>query len=133
MSATRQSQGSVTLTQGVRVAVAPSYSAEQSDPSVGRYVFPYRVRITNESDRRVVLRSRYWLIVDGDGVRNEVEGEGVVGHQPALEPGESFAYTSFCPLPTTWGTMEGRYTMEAGEERFEVEIGRFYLTMPAGG
>lgn len=123
--------GSVTLTRGVRIAVAPSYLPEHSDPGMGRYVFGYRIRITNESGREIKLLSRHWTIVDGEGNRHEVDGEGVVGQQPELSPGEVFTYSSFCPLGTPRGTMEGRYTMQAADgERFEVEIGRFYLVTP---
>ena len=122
--------GSVTITQGIRVAVAPSYLAEQSEPDEGRYFFGYRIRITNESTERVQLMRREWTIIDGDGERAEVEGEGVVGQQPILEPGQSYVYSSFCPLGTPWGTMEGWYIFRdhAGEE-FRVRIGRFFLVM----
>ena len=124
--------GSVTITRGVRVAVAPAFLPEQSDVAAGTYIFGYRIRISNESDRRIRLLSRRWLIVDAGGERKEVEGEGVVGEQPELGPGEAFTYASFCPLPTAWGTMEGSYTMRAEDgEEFEVEIGRFYLAVPA--
>jgi ApaG protein len=122
---------SVTLTRGFRVAVAPSYLADHSEPESGRFVFGYRIRITNESGRRARLVSRRWLIMDAEGERQEVQGEGVVGQQPLLEPGQSFAYASFCPLPTTRGTMEGAYIMQGdGGEVFEIEIGRFYLLGP---
>ena len=123
-----KSLGSVTLSNGVRVAVSPWYLPDQSDPQVGRYVFGYRIRISNESSRKLWLISRRWVIVDADGELREVEGEGVVGQQPELSPGETFTYTSYCPLSTAWGTMEGSYTMQ-GEDgsRVEVRIGRFYL------
>jgi ApaG protein len=123
-------QGSVTITEGIRIAVWPSFLAEQSDPEESRYVFAYRIRIGNESERRVQLLSRHWIIIDGDGERAEIEGEGVVGEQPLLEPGESYAYSSYCPLATPWGTMEGWYTFrdQAGNE-LKVEIGRFFLVM----
>jgi ApaG protein len=128
MTSGSKSLGSVTLTDGVRVAVAPEYLPEQSSPELGQFVFGYRVRITNESARSVRLISRRWLIVDADGDRKEVEGEGVVGEQPELAPGESYMYSSFCPLETSWGTMEGQYIMRDGEgAEFAVRIGRFYL------
>jgi len=136
MKARTRDPGSVSLTRGVRVAVSPSFLPENSDTSLGRYVFGYRIRVTNESDRMVKLLTRRWVIVDADGERNEVEGEGVVGQQPELEPGESFTYASFCPLGTPWGTMEGVYTMrDAGGELFEVNVARFFLVFPddAGG
>lgn len=122
---------SVTLTRGFRVSVAPSYMPEHSDPLGGRFVFGYRIRIRNESGARARLVTRRWLIVDGDGERQEVQGEGVVGQQPYLEPGQSFAYSSFCPLPTARGTMEGAYTMRTdGGDEFDIDIGRFYLVGP---
>ena len=84
--------------------------------------------IANESDRWVKLLRRRWIIVDSLGERQEVVGEGVIGAQPELEPGQSFEYSSYCPLSTEWGTMEGQYTMrDAGEQSFEVTIGRFFL------
>lgn len=125
--------GSVSLTHGFRVSVSPRFEPDHSDPSEPRYVFSYRVRIRNESEFRAQLISRRWLITDGNGVVHTVEGDGVVGHQPDLAPGEGFEYSSFCPLPTDWGTMEGAYFMEpvnadgSRGERFEIEIGRFYL------
>jgi ApaG protein len=123
--------GSVSLTRGIRVAVAPSFDADQSDPALSRFIFSYRIRITNESQRRAKLLSRHWIIVDADGHRHEVQGEGVVGQQPDLAPGQAFTYASFCPLQTAWGTMEGTYTMLAEDgESFEVQIGRFFLTLP---
>jgi ApaG protein len=123
--------GSVTITSGIRIAVTPSFLADQSDPEAGKYVFGYRVKITNESGRRVQLLRRRWVIIDAEGSQSEVEGEGVIGQQPELEPGDSFLYHSFCPLQTPWGTMEGTYTfIAAGEEdEFEAVIGRFYLVM----
>jgi ApaG protein len=131
MSAPVKSFGSVSLTRGIRVAVAPRFDAAQSDPSSARYVFVYRIRITNESPESVQLLSRHWVITDGRGERHEVRGEGVVGQQPRLSPGEVYTYSSFCPLPTPWGTMEGEYTMEGREgERFEVQVGRFTLASP---
>jgi ApaG protein len=123
--------GSVTITEGIRVAVSPAFLPEHSDVEEGRYVFGYRIKLTNESSERVQLLSRRWIIIDGEGQRSEVEGEGVVGEQPVIEPGESYTYSSFCPLATPWGTMEGSYTFadQTGRE-FQVEIGRFFLTLP---
>jgi ApaG protein len=123
--------GSVAITEGVRVAVAPAYLPDQSDPEEDRFLFGYRIRITNECGRRVQLMSRQWTIIDGDGERAEVGGEGVVGQQPVLDPGQSHVYSSFCPLGTPWGTMEGWYTFrDAMGEEFRVRIGRFFLVMP---
>lgn len=122
---------SVTLTRGFRVAVVPSYLAEHSDPSAGRYVFGYRIRITNETMHQAQLVARRWLITDARGGQQIVQGEGVVGQRPVIEPGQSFVYSSFCLLATPSGTMEGCYVMrDEGGETFEVSIGRFYLVAP---
>ena len=124
-----KSFGSVTLTRGVRIAVAPRFEPEQSEPGV--FVFSYRIRITNETPGPVRLLSRRWLIVDAAGQKREVRGDGVVGQQPELPPGGVFTYSSYCPLTTPSGTMEGQYTMVGADgERFEVEIGRFTLAAP---
>jgi ApaG protein len=122
------SLGSVTLTAGIRVAVAPSYLPDQSVPESRRYVFGYRIRISNESQCAVKLLTRHWIIVDADGDRNEVRGDGVVGQQPELEPGASFVYGSFCPLETEWGTMEGSFEfVDAEGTGIQARIERFYL------
>lgn len=119
------------LTNGVRVTVTPLYLEDQSDPEAGRYVFAYTVEIVNLNTGRVRLRDRYWKIVDGLGRVQEVRGEGVVGQQPVLGPGESFTYTSGCPLETPDGTMEGVYGMERADgARFEATIPAFSLDSP---
>ncbi|MFZ4573217.1 MAG: Co2+/Mg2+ efflux protein ApaG [Phycisphaerales bacterium] len=126
---------SETVTSGVRVRALPMYLPAESDPDARRFVFGYRIRITNESEQQVKLLSRYWLIVDANGAEATVRGEGVVGQQPELGPGESFEYSSYCPLTTPWGTMEGKYTMvhlfdgpkESRGPVFEIDIARFYL------
>ena len=127
-----QSGSSETVTEGIRVEVYPEFIPEQSIPTEDKYVFAYKVVITNESSRRARLVSRRWVIINADGDREDVEGPGVVGYTPELEPGESFEYTSFCPLNTSWGTMEGSFSMiaENGEE-FDVQVARFYLFDPA--
>lgn len=123
--------GSVAITHGFRVSVTPQFLPDHSSVDERRWVFAYRIRIANESERTAQLVSRRWLIINSKGERHEVEGEGVIGQQPTLAPGESFTYSSFCPLDTPWGTMEGRYTMEPTGELadapFEIEIARFYL------
>lgn len=126
--------GSTAHTRGIRVDVTPSFLPEQSDASLRRYVFAYRIRIHNGSAGAVRLLRRHWIIVDARGEREEVEGAGVVGQQPEIGPGEVFEYASFCPLATPWGTMEGSYQMQdaAGEE-FSAAIARFYLAAPADG
>ena len=123
---------SETTTEGIRVEVYPEFIPEQSIPSESKYVFAYKVVITNEGDTRAKLLSRRWIIINADGDREDVDGPGVVGYTPELEPGESFEYTSFCPLNTNWGTMEGSFRMvrDSGEQ-FDAAIARFYLFDPA--
>ena len=118
-------------TQGIRVCVEPRFVEEESQPDKRKYFFAYTVEITNMSTERVQLRSRHWRIVDGDGNIQEVRGAGVVGEQPTLGPGETFTYTSGCPLGTPDGTMQGSYTMiaESGET-FRAEIPAFSLDSP---
>ena len=119
-------------TRGVTVRVAVSFLPEQSEPAKGRWFWAYHIRIENEGERAVQLISREWSIVDGRGARHEVQGEGVVGEQPVISPGNAFDYVSGCPLSTPSGYMEGRYQM-VGEDGaiFPVEIPRFPLTAPA--
>lgn len=121
-----------TITHGIRVRAAAHYLPGQSSPGEGRYMFAYRIVISNESAGRAKLLSRHWVIINANGERQDVEGPGVVGKTPALEPGESFKYTSFCPLDTEWGSMEGTYSMQRDEgEEFDVVIGRFFLATNA--
>lgn len=123
-----EGKGSEAVTRGVRVRVWPSYLPDQSDPQRARYVFAYKVRVTNETDEPLRLISRKWRIIDADGEEKSVEGEGVVGQQPTIAPSESFEYSSFCPLETGWGTMEGQYTLEQPDaSTFDAAIARFYL------
>jgi ApaG protein len=119
------------VTRGISVSVTPRFLPEESSPDDGRYFFAYAVEIINLGRERVQLRSRYWRIVDGRGQVQEVRGAGVVGKQPVLDPGESFSYTSGCPLGTPNGTMQGTYTMvTASGESFEAEIPAFSLDAP---
>jgi ApaG protein len=119
------------ITRGVRVEVESQYLPERSSPERGHYFFAYRVRISNLGEERVQLLGRRWVITHGDGEVQRVEGAGVVGEQPVLEPGQSFEYTSFCPLPTSTGTMHGSYRMiSASLTRFDVEIAPFSLAVP---
>ena len=120
-----------TVTRDIRVAVEPKFLDDQSEPAQGRYVWAYRVTIRNDSSTTVQLRSRYWRITDATGRIQEVRGEGVVGKQPTLRPGDSFEYTSGTPLPTPSGFMGGAYQMQSGEgEQFDVEIPTFSLDSP---
>lgn len=127
-----RSAGSDARSHGVRVTVTPAYRPEHSATAEGRFVFTYAITITNESDRRVRLLSRRWRIIDADGEERVVEGDGVIGEQPTIEPGTSYSYSSWCPLPTRWGTMEGSYTMiaEPPGESIRVRVARFYLVAP---
>ena len=118
-------------TRGVEVTVNASYVAERSQPLENRWFFAYRIRIHNRGQVPVQLLNRHWVITDAHGSVEEVRGPGVVGEQPLLAPGESFEYTSFCPLETPFGTMEGSYEMiTEGGERFWAKIGQFTLSEP---
>lgn len=119
------------LTQGVRVRVESRYVPEHSDPDRGGWLFAYSVTIANEGTRTVQLLSRRWIITDGNGKIEEVQGPGVVGAQPILKPGESFDYTSACPLRTAFGTMHGTYVMVTDDgEKFDAQIAAFSLSTP---
>jgi ApaG protein len=119
-------------TNDVTVRVSVSFLPEQSEPGKGRWFWAYHVRIENGARRPVQLISREWTIVDGRGGLHEVAGEGVVGEQPVIDPGQSFDYVSGCPLNTPNGFMEGRYHMVGTDGRtFAVAIPRFPLTAPA--
>jgi ApaG protein len=121
----------VTTTRGVRVDVQTTYVPERSSPRDSHYFFAYRIRISNLGGETVQLVSRRWVITDGDGRVEHVQGPGVVGEQPVLEPGESFEYTSFCPLSTPIGSMHGSYQMVgAGGVSFDAEIAPFSLAVP---
>jgi ApaG protein len=118
-------------TRGVRVQVKSAYVPERSSPREGHFFFAYRIRISNLGEETVQLVSRHWVITDADGHVEHVQGPGVVGEQPVLEPGESFEYTSFCPLRTPIGSMHGTYQMAAaGGGRFDAEIAPFSLAVP---
>jgi ApaG protein len=120
------------ITRQIEVSVAPTYHPEHSEPGRNRWFFSYTIRITNHGADVVQLLSRHWIITNAHGVREEVRGSGVVGEQPVLAPGEHFEYTSFCPLSTSLGSMEGSYQIvnDAGE-RFDVKIPPFALVDPS--
>src|SRR3546814_677364 len=118
-------------THDVRVTVQPVYLEEQSSPEDGQYVWAYQVRIENLGQSTMRLRTRFWSITDAQGRTQEVRGPGVVGGQPLLRPGDSFEYTSGCPLPTPSGMMVGSYEMESESgDRVEVAIPAFSLDSP---
>lgn len=118
-------------TDGVLVRVRPSYLAGQSDPDEGRWVWAYQVEIVNLTPSPVQLISRRWIITDAHGHVEQVEGPGVVGEQPTIQPGDSYAYASGCPLPTPSGSMVGAYVMVDDLGRtFEVAIPAFSLDTP---
>jgi ApaG protein len=119
------------VTKGIRVEVTSRYVAERSAPEDGEWFFAYTVRITNAGSQTVQLLSRHWIITDAEGRRQEVKGPGVVGEQPTLRPGESFEYTSACPLGTSIGAMQGTYQMvTTAGERFDAKIAAFTLSEP---
>ncbi|MBL8446715.1 MAG: Co2+/Mg2+ efflux protein ApaG [Zoogloeaceae bacterium] len=116
----------------IDVHAVAQYIADQSDPEEDKYVFAYRVVITNRGTIAAQLRSRHWIITDGEGKVQEVKGSGVVGEQPQLEPGESFEYTSGSVLATPVGTMHGSYQMVAEDgHHFDAAIQPFSLAMPS--
>lgn len=116
------------VTDGIRVHAAAQFLPQESDPGAARYVFAYKITLTNEGDARARLLARHWIILDSEGRREDVRGPGVIGEYPSLAPGESYSYISYCPLKTSWGTMEGSYTFERDDgSRFPVRIGRFFL------
>ncbi len=118
-------------TGGVIVRVRPQYLPDRSDPQARRWVWAYEVEIVNASSRTLTLISRRWLITDALGRAETVEGDGVVGQQPTLNPGQAFSYVSGCPLSTPSGSMVGSYSLRAPDgERLEVAIPAFSLDLP---
>ncbi len=118
-------------TRGVMVRVSVSFLPEQSEPANGRWFWAYHIRLENGGAQEVQLLTRRWVITDGRGARHSVEGEGVVGEQPVIAPGQSYDYVSGCPLDTPTGAMEGSYQMIGADgETFNVRIPRFPLVGP---
>jgi ApaG protein len=121
------------ITRNIRVRVQAQYDPSRSNPQLNQWFFLYTVTIANEGHETVQLMSRHWVITNGIGKIEEVRGAGVVGEQPVLEPGQSFEYTSGCPLTTPYGTMHGTYQMVNQEaEKFDIEIAAFTLTESYG-
>lgn len=122
---------STATTDGIRVSVKSQYLADQSVPQNKRYVFAYTVTIANEGAEPAQLRTRHWIITDGNGKVEEVKGPGVVGQTPYLRPGEQFEYTSGCILQTPRGQMHGTYQMVRPDGRgFDAVIAPFLLALP---
>ncbi len=118
-------------TSGVVVRVRPQYLPEQSEPDERRWVWAYHIEVENRGEVTVQLLARHWRITDATGHLEQVKGLGVVGEQPVLPPGETFRYTSGCPLPTPSGLMAGSYRMaSAAGHQFDVEIPAFSLDLP---
>ncbi len=118
-------------TKSINITVSTYYLEEQSEPEENHYFWAYQVTINNMGEETVKLKNRYWKIIDSNGTKQEVMGEGVVGEQPTLNPGEKFEYTSGTPLYTPSGFMEGYYEMETKNgNKFDVSIPLFSLDIP---
>lgn len=119
------------MTTPIQVQVKTSYLEEQSEPQAPRYVYGYTITLTNSGHESAQLLSRHWIITDAQGAVQEVQGEGVVGEKPRLDPGTSYTYTSGVVLPTETGTMTGSYQMQTDTgECFDAEIPEFVLLPP---
>lgn len=119
------------LSEQIAVRAKPSYLADQSNPDANEYVFAYTIEVSNNSEESVQLLSRHWIITDGNNAVREIEGEGVIGKQPHIEPGETYQYSSGAVLRTKIGTMEGSYTLRSTKgEDFKVPIAPFGLIHP---
>ena len=121
------------ITNGIKISVSPANHREHSDPAKHKYIFSYVIKIENKSPHTVQLLRRQRFIFDSNGSIQEVEGAGVVGETPVLDPGQSHAYTSWCPLMTPIGRMHGAYLMQrlADNASFKVRIPEFHLVVPA--
>lgn len=116
------------VTDHFLVEVDPQFVPEHSEPNESKYFFSYKVKITNQGTEPAQLLRRHWIIMDGKQKREDVEGPGVIGETPLFEPGASFEYTSFCPLPTPTGSMRGSYLMTNSKgETFKIKIPLFFL------
>ena len=118
-------------TRNITVRVQPQFLAEQSDPATDKFVWLYTINIENGGTEAVQLLNRHWIITNAVGHVEEVQGPGVIGEQPVLQPGDSFQYTSGCPLRTPSGMMVGTYEMVGpDDERFDIDIPAFSLDSP---
>lgn len=128
---TRSRLGSETTTRGIRIQIRSEFVPERSSPRDSSYLFQYHVRVSNVGSETAQLISREWIITTAEGEVERVKGPGVVGEQPVLHPGESFEYTSYCPLKTAVGSMQGSYQMVTTTgERFDAMISPFTLAVP---
>jgi ApaG protein len=120
------------ITDGVKISVETIYQPEYSNPANDHFMFAYRVSIENLTENSVQLLNRHWHIFDSNGTKREVEGEGVVGLQPIIEPGDNHEYVSGCNLKTDMGSMKGSYEMKriVDDRKFRVKIPEFYLITP---
>ena len=119
------------VTNGIRVAVQSYFLDDQSEPMDNQYVWAYRIKIINESEKSVQLLTRQWTIINGEGLTKEVKGEGVIGEQPIILPGQHYVYTSGTPLATATGFMRGQYEMQDEDgDHFFIEIPNFSLDSP---
>lgn len=118
-------------TRHIRIVVQPQFLENQSEPDEGKFVWAYTITLENLGGQSVKLLTRHWIITDGLGRQQEVRGDGVIGEQPTLRPGDSFQYTSGCPLSTSSGVMSGSYGMLSDKgEKFDVMIPAFSLDSP---
>lgn len=120
------------ITQGVKISVETTFQDDYSNPGNEHFMFAYRINIENLTDFTIQLKRRQWFIFDSNGTQREVEGEGVVGQQPILHPGDMHSYVSGCQLSTDMGSMRGNYLMQrlADNSQFNVEIPEFELVVP---
>lgn len=119
------------MTQPIHIDVTTKYHREQSEPTQNKYVYSYTITIENQSNQQVQLLTRHWIITDSNAKVQEVHGDGVVGQQPLLQPGEQFQYTSGCVLDTPLGFMQGSYEfVDAAKSRFKAPIAPFKLAVP---
>lgn len=126
-SQTLKGVSSQSVTHDILVKTYSFYIPERSKPDENEFFFAYKINIQNQSDLPVKLLSRYWLVINANGESHEVEGAGVVGKTPILSKNQNFEYTSYCPLDTHWGTMEGYYVFEIEGNQKQVGIKRFFL------
>ncbi|MGD1844889.1 MAG: Co2+/Mg2+ efflux protein ApaG [Salibacteraceae bacterium] len=120
------------VTAGIKISVKATYKPEYSDPRRNNYLFSYQIKIENMSDYTVKLLRRHWFIFDSNGEHRQVEGEGVIGEQPTLAPGDLYSYESACSLTTEIGKMHGTYLMQRKLDngQFRVRIPEFFMIVP---